>query len=233
MRQPSENHRLFGQIPLIERHSTGLDGREYSWLEYDPAFQPKLPKGAVRGDVARQNYCPLHHVPKYFYVDETKTCLQCHRAFVFSANEQKFWYETLQFNFSSTAVRCRECRKTKQTERLLREQIAAALAQLRTTPDDPSALLDLARATTRYRERKGEGNLDRAIAAARRAAKQWPDSTEPLFWEGKCQLLAGRLLKAKECLSRFVQSPRGRGRRSKLVAEAERDLKAISKAAEA
>lgn len=204
MKQRTRHHPLYGEIPLIEHRSTGRDGRVYTWYQYDPAFQPKLPMHAVGGDVARQNYCAAHHVPKYFYLDEEKICVQCGEEFVFTATEQKYWCESLQFNFSSTAIRCRSCRRHRQTERALREQIAQALHQLSSHPSDPAALLDLARATVRYRERTGQGDLDRAIAAARRAIREWPESAEAMFWEGKCHRLAGRLKKAAASLSGFL-----------------------------
>ena len=67
----------------FERRTRGVDGREYTWLQYDPTFQPKLPCGAVRGDVTRQEYCAAHHVPKYFYIDEEWTCIQRGASFTF------------------------------------------------------------------------------------------------------------------------------------------------------
>jgi Probable zinc-ribbon domain len=158
MKPRTERYPLYGAIPLLEHNSKGRNGIVHTWYQYDPAFKPALPKNAVRGDVARQMYCPAHYVQKYFYVDEQETCVQCHEAFVFSAKEQKFWYESLQFNFNSTAIRCRSCGRRRQTERALREQIALALRQLAERPDDPTTLLDLARATVRYRERYSFAN---------------------------------------------------------------------------
>jgi len=226
VKRPSERHPLYGEIPLVQRRALGRDGREYSWLEYDPLFRPKVPTGAVPGDVSRQQYCAAHHVPKYFYVDEARTCVQCRETFTFSAKEQKFWYETLQFNLASSAIRCRSCRKQRQTERALREQIGAALRQLKSRPNDPAVLIELARATVRYRERTGQGNLDRAIAASRRAFSEWPASPEPLFWEGKCHYLAGRNAKGRTCLTEFITEAHRGHRLSKLVSEAKQELKA-------
>jgi Probable zinc-ribbon domain len=91
MRSSTHRHPLYGEIPLIERKSAGRDGRVYTWLEYDPDFEPKLPHGAVRGDVGAQVLCCGHHVPRYFYVDEERVCRQCGASFVFAAREQKFW----------------------------------------------------------------------------------------------------------------------------------------------
>ena len=86
------------------------------------------------------------------------------------------------------------------------------------------ALIDLATATVRLHERTGNGNLERAIGAARRAAREWPDSPEPLFWEAKCHKLAGREAKAADAFRRFLERARNVSRLKALVAEAGREL---------
>ena len=212
-RRETIHHALYGEIPVVERRSV-YNGKEFIWTEPDPAYQPPMPKGAVRGNPLAQHYC--HDFPKYFYLDEQRTCVQCRKSFVFQAKEQRFWYEVLHFNFGSTAIRCLDCRKRGRTEHSLREQIGTILKELKTR-DDAGLWLDLARATVQYREMTGQGNLDRAIAAARKAGSQWTDA---LYWEGKAQLLAGRDAKARECFTRFVEKhPAGR-----LAADAKRHL---------
>lgn len=100
MKTRTERHPLYGDIPLITHTVVGTDGREYPWLEYDPHYKPALPKGAVQGNVAEQIYCRGHYAPKYFYLDEPRDCVQCGERFTFLATEQKFWYESLKFNFN-------------------------------------------------------------------------------------------------------------------------------------
>jgi hypothetical protein len=135
-----ERHPLYGDIPLIRETLTGRDGSIHEGWRYDPTFRPKAPRGGVAGDVGRQVFCAAHHVPKYFYVDEPRKCIQCGRMFVFRAAEQKYWYETLKFNFSSLPVRCPTCRRLRRSEHALREQIAAAKADVRQRPADPAAI---------------------------------------------------------------------------------------------
>jgi len=167
-------------------------------------------ENAVRGNPVVQVYCRAHDVPKYFYLDEQRTCVECRQPFVFYAKEQRYWYEELRFNFNSTAIRCVPCSKRQRSEQGLREQIGTVLEELETRRDDAGLWLDLARATVQYREMTGDGNLDRAIAAARKADAQWRDAAEPSYWEGKAQYLAGRAGKARECLARFLErSPKG------------------------
>ena len=64
--------------------------------------------------------------------------------------------------------------------------------------------LAYAEALVRYRESFGEGDLDKAISAARKAYKAWPQNSAALFWEGCCHHLAGRPKKAAESLQLFL-----------------------------
>jgi putative zinc ribbon protein len=201
---------LYGEIPLIRENTKGRDGKLYEWWRYDPSYQPPLPRGAVRGDVGKQVFCVAHHTPKYFYLDEGRTCSQCGKSFTFRASEQKYWYETLKFNFSSVPIRCVGCRRQRRSEHALREQIAKAKADVRAASRDPAAHLALARAIVEYHERTSGGKLDEAIAAARMAAALWPDCPEPLFWEGAAQARAGRKRKARQCLQAFLSADQRR-----------------------
>jgi hypothetical protein len=47
----------YGEVPLIRHSSIGRDGKTYERWEYDPRFEPKLPRGAVHGEVDKQGYC--------------------------------------------------------------------------------------------------------------------------------------------------------------------------------
>ena len=207
----TKSHPLYGDIPLIEKTISDAAGGSYTYFDYDPDYEPPMPRGAVRGNVRHQAYCSMCHVPKYFYVDETITCLQCGRDFVFSGKEQKYWYEALRFNFHSVAIRCPGCRRRRRSAKSLRNQLALVRRKLEQNPDDPSHLLDLAEAIVRYRRLKGEGDLNAAIAAARRARRVWPTTSAPLYWEGACHLEAGRKDKAAALFREFLAaSPSGR-----------------------
>jgi len=48
------------------------------------------------------------------YLDMPFTCVDCSSAEVWTAKQQKWWYEIAKGNINSTAVRCRPCRKSKQ-----------------------------------------------------------------------------------------------------------------------
>jgi hypothetical protein len=191
------HHPLFGEIPLVAKTYTDNAGQTRSLFEYDPDYQPELPRGAVRGNIRNQRFCPMCHVPKYFYVDQPRICVQCHKSFVFSGKEQRYWYETLHFHFGSVPIRCLSCRKAQREETNLHAQLASAKAALRHNSDDVIQLLALCEATVRYRLLVGRGNLQSAISAARRASKLSPQNKIAHYWEAVIQALAGRPTKAR------------------------------------
>lgn len=213
----TRKHPVFGSIPLVSRVVEWRDGIPHEVQEYDPLYKPPMPRGAVRGDITRQDYCALCDVPRYYYVDGPRTCVQCGVPFVFRANEQKHWYETLRFNLRVEAVRCVSCRRQRRSDKALVETLAQAKEQARKRPGDPGALLAVVEAVVGYRKRYGQGDLNEAIAAireARKLLKDHPsrDRCEPDFWEGICHALAGRTERARQHLEKFVHAG-ARGRR--------------------
>ncbi len=62
---------------------------------------------AVEADLERQAFSP---VPVLYYFDLKRKCTECSRPFIFFAEEQKYWYETLGFVLDADCVRCTECR---------------------------------------------------------------------------------------------------------------------------
>lgn len=192
-------------------------GRRCDLLDYDPDYKPDMPVGAVRGDIRKQEFCRMCHTPRYFYIDKEMQCTQCNKAFRFGAAEQKYWYETLKFHFDSVAIRCPSCRRSRRTERALGQQIEAAKTGLKSTPDDPTLLLALSEAIVWYYRKCGQGNLDKAIAAARkvtrlqRGQRSWSGAAGALFWEASCHALSRRSERARELFERFVElAPKGK-----------------------
>ena len=47
--------------------------------------------------------------PEYYY-DVIYTCLDCKKEVMWSAKDQKYWYEELGKNINSKAIRCQICR---------------------------------------------------------------------------------------------------------------------------
>ena len=58
---------------------------------------------------------PMPCPPRFtHYLDLDQCCWGCARRFIFFAEEQKYWYESLRFYLSSPCINCVECRKTRQ-----------------------------------------------------------------------------------------------------------------------
>ena len=215
---------------MLLKTDKNVAGQEFSYWAYDPDFEPQLPKGAVRGDVRKQVFCPMCWYPKYYYVDVQKTCVQCGEDFTFSAKEQKYWYETLKFHFASEAIRCVPCRRQRRSDRALQEGLTRAMALVRERPEDSVALIGLAEATVHYHEKLKSGDLNKAIAACRKAQNLSPVLVEAIFWEAMCQERAGRADKAKSLYERFVDIAGKKGRCYSLVKSARDRIAKLSTA---
>lgn len=63
---------------------------------------------AVESDLKCQAWSPL---PVLYYFDLQRKCIDCGRSFIFFAEEQKYWYETLGFALDADCVRCTDCRR--------------------------------------------------------------------------------------------------------------------------
>lgn len=79
---------------------------------------------AQRADISKQNFSM---VPRFWYIDCTVRCGDCDEEFVFSANEQRFWYEEMKFYVDSFPRRCITCRKKRRTNLELRKKYDASI----------------------------------------------------------------------------------------------------------
>jgi len=80
-------------------------------VRISPKEPTRIPGTAIKANPEKQNH-PT--VPVSHYYDIEKVCRNCERHFIFFAEEQKHWYETLRFPLDSDCVRCLDCRKTEQ-----------------------------------------------------------------------------------------------------------------------
>ncbi|MBX9622618.1 MAG: zinc-ribbon domain-containing protein [Gemmataceae bacterium] len=56
-------------------------------------------------------------VTRGFYADEPFECVDCGKAEVWRAGQQKWWYEVAKGDVFTTARRCRECRRRERARR--------------------------------------------------------------------------------------------------------------------
>ena len=83
-----------------------------------------LAETAVLANVERQrsSWCA-----RPVYADVLKRCKTCRRPFLFYANEQRFWYETLQFDVNIDCVKCPACRKLAHRAKACLDRYAKSL----------------------------------------------------------------------------------------------------------
>jgi ribosomal protein L28 len=67
---------------------------------------------AILADPKKQTFCDCY--PYYAYFDETRKCSECGRQYVFTKEEQQYWYETLRFWVQSRPKKCKECYKKEK-----------------------------------------------------------------------------------------------------------------------
>jgi hypothetical protein len=74
---------------------------------------------AVKADISRQDFsvCPRH-----WYIDATFRCRRCGQEFLFSVDEQKFWYEECQFWIDSMPRECPACRQALRDLKALKQE---------------------------------------------------------------------------------------------------------------
>jgi Probable zinc-ribbon domain len=109
-------HSRFGRQPRF----TGLDvdgnfpGVHLHWINgigsYDDGTR-LIAGTAIKADLARQTPATF---PVTHYYDLDKLCRDCGRRFIFFAEEQKHWYEELEFPLDANCIRCPTCRKKLQ-----------------------------------------------------------------------------------------------------------------------
>nr|WP_305137827.1 zinc-ribbon domain containing protein [Pseudoalteromonas sp. TB13] len=100
------NHPRYGNTPITTNTPVTIEAIEnahwrYSSLKY-------FPNTVILADIKKQNYAIY---PRALYVDIEEKCGTCSKAFIFFAQEQQYWFETLRFWVDSHCTHCFECRR--------------------------------------------------------------------------------------------------------------------------
>ena len=112
-------HPRYGRGPRItELNPETLFGCNV-FIHWHSSKECRIPNTAIPADLTRQNSAT---VPVTHYYDVKRKCRDCGRPFIFFAEEQKHWYETLGFGLDSDCVRCVACRKRQQGTARVRER---------------------------------------------------------------------------------------------------------------
>ena len=99
----------------LQKRAIRVFGKKLDFMtpleKFTPRELDRISGTAIKADPSLQNH-PT--VPVTHYFDVERVCRDCKRHFIFFAEEQKYWYETLKFPLDSDCVRCPKCRKTER-----------------------------------------------------------------------------------------------------------------------
>jgi hypothetical protein len=76
-----------------------------------------LPRGTLPADPAKLLHDTTYGPRPRFYVDRPFTCVDCGKVEVWTAAEQKWWYEEAKGKIASQANRCGDCRRKRRLQR--------------------------------------------------------------------------------------------------------------------
>ncbi len=130
----------------------------------------KLPAGFLWGDPSRQVFGLGG--PALVFGPLEKRCRECGVDFVFTADEQRHWYETLGFFLDSTAVRCSSCRTKRRRLEQARRAWELALKAVDSTPKSHLAVVE---AGLTLLEHGGQVKREKLLMHTSRAAKLGAD----------------------------------------------------------
>lgn len=104
-------HPRYGTTIRTTQHDIPVDEiRKYRGYQGETIF----PESAIPADTSKQNFSTF---PRSYYVDVLKRCRDCERNFLFFAEEQRFWYESLGIYIDADCVYCPECRKRNRANK--------------------------------------------------------------------------------------------------------------------
>ncbi|MES2036482.1 MAG: zinc-ribbon domain containing protein [Pseudomonadota bacterium] len=78
-----------------------------------------VPVGAIPANRETLRHNNAYGLLPLFYVDYAFNCRDCESAQIWTGKQQKWWYEIMQGNINSVAIRCRPCRKVEQQRKKL------------------------------------------------------------------------------------------------------------------
>jgi hypothetical protein len=100
--------------------------RRLKWLarEHRLVDGVEIPPGAVVADHSQQVPWNSYSPPPKYYVDIEFKCRDCGREEIWTAEQQKWYYEVAKGSLFGRPIRCRECRnKIKDQKAIQRQQM--------------------------------------------------------------------------------------------------------------
>ena len=132
-------HPRFGKGP----RRTGLDPANEPdgsvLLHWHSGPEVRVPGTAIVANLAKQSPA-TGHITHYF--DSKRSCRACGRPFLFFAEEQKHWYEELQFPLEANCLECVPCRKAEQRLQAAQRRYSLLLAKTERSEEEALELVE-------------------------------------------------------------------------------------------
>lgn len=103
--------------------------------EFDP-FKSKLPGNYVLADHAELSHNLAPSLLPNFYMDMPYRCRDCDKDEIWTAKQQKWWYEIAKGRLEATAVRCSACRKIRRDEKSKQKLHMEEMAKKKPHPNE-------------------------------------------------------------------------------------------------
>ena len=87
---------------------------------------------AVRAETGKQNYSIC---PREWYIDAQFVCQGCNTTFIWSASEQRAWFEDYKFWVDSSPTLCKKCRREKRELKKMRQEYDRMVSEARSSKD--------------------------------------------------------------------------------------------------
>jgi len=98
------------------------------YAEIDTTDISNMPSGAIKSNYSNLDHNNIYDLLPKFYIDKSYSCKDCGSNEIWTAKQQRWWYETAKGHIDSTAVRCRRCRniikEQKQEQKKHMEKMA-------------------------------------------------------------------------------------------------------------
>ena len=88
-----------------------------------------MPSGAIKADHSNLGHNNTYGLLPKFYVDKSYSCRDCGSSEIWTAKQQRWWYEAAKGHINSTAVRCRRCRNIIKEQKLEQKKHMEEMAQ--------------------------------------------------------------------------------------------------------
>jgi hypothetical protein len=115
------NHKIYGDDALVYARNSYV-----AW-----ACDTCIDSGkALAATAIHQNMGNSYGLPYFAYIDQQKQCETCKTSFLFSKEEQLYWYEDLNFPVYADAINCKNCRKTIRDENAETTKLSQLISNL-------------------------------------------------------------------------------------------------------